>query len=249
MLECSTHLLCAECGNTFLRPSKDGPIPQWCLTCRAERARVRHREWQRSKALKSKISALPKIDTCSECGTKFPRLHSRGVRRRCESCRELHDKTRHKLYQPNRDRSPKPCELCHILITPKLVGPVARWCRPCAVRVQREQRNVWLKARPELQRAQWRAHKQRRRAAKRTTTIEYFKPIDVYRRDKWRCGICRKFVDRDLKYPHPESPSLDHIIPLAKGGTHTLDNVQLAHLQCNCLKQDKMEHEHWQPIS
>ena len=35
-------------------------------------------------------------------------------------------------------------------------------------------------------------------------------------------------------------PSLDHIIPMAKGGSHTWDNVQIAHRRCNSLKGDKL---------
>jgi 5-methylcytosine-specific restriction endonuclease McrA len=36
----------------------------------------------------------------------------------------------------------------------------------------------------------------------------------------------------------PDAPTVDHIIPLAKGGTHTWDNVQLAHWSCNSDKRD-----------
>ena len=32
------------------------------------------------------------------------------------------------------------------------------------------------------------------------------------------CGICGKRVDFKLKFPHPLSPCIDHIIPVAKGG-------------------------------
>ena len=35
-------------------------------------------------------------------------------------------------------------------------------------------------------------------------------------------------------------PSRDHVVPLAKGGTHTWDNVKLAHFRCNTLKRDNM---------
>ena len=37
----------------------------------------------------------------------------------------------------------------------------------------------------------------------------------------------------------PLAPTVDHVIPLAKGGTHTWSNVQLAHLYCNALKSDR----------
>lgn len=55
------------------------------------------------------------------------------------------------------------------------------------------------------------------------------------------CGICGKPVDFSLKYPHPLSACVDHIIPLAKGG-HPSDiaNMQLAHWTCNRQKSDKL---------
>ena len=55
------------------------------------------------------------------------------------------------------------------------------------------------------------------------------------------CGICGKPVDKSLKYPHPLSPTIDHIIPINKGG-HPCDinNLQLAHFCCNRQKSDKI---------
>lgn len=55
------------------------------------------------------------------------------------------------------------------------------------------------------------------------------------------CGICGKPVDKSLKYPHPLSPVIDHIIPIAKGGHPSdIDNLQLAHWTCNRQKSDKL---------
>ena len=55
------------------------------------------------------------------------------------------------------------------------------------------------------------------------------------------CGICGEPVDFSLKFPNPMSPTVDHIIPVAKGG-HPSDigNLQLAHFRCNRLKSDKL---------
>ena len=55
------------------------------------------------------------------------------------------------------------------------------------------------------------------------------------------CGICGKPVDKSLKYPHPLSPTVDHIIPVSKGG-HPCDlaNLQLAHRCCNRQKSDRL---------
>ena len=55
------------------------------------------------------------------------------------------------------------------------------------------------------------------------------------------CGICGKPVDFTMKFPHPLSPCIDHIIPVAKGGhPSALENLQLAHMCCNRQKSDKL---------
>ena len=55
------------------------------------------------------------------------------------------------------------------------------------------------------------------------------------------CGICGKPVDLSLKYPHPMSPTVDHIIPVAKNGHPSdLSNLQLSHFSCNRQKSDKL---------
>ena len=55
------------------------------------------------------------------------------------------------------------------------------------------------------------------------------------------CGICGHPVDKHLKYPHPMSPVIDHIVPVSKGGhPSAIENLQLAHWSCNRQKSDKM---------
>lgn len=64
-------------------------------------------------------------------------------------------------------------------------------------------------------------------------------------RDKGICQICGQPVDAtDIQRGHVmrKYPSLDHIVPLSKGGTHTWDNVQLAHMGCNSGKCDKLRY-------
>lgn len=50
------------------------------------------------------------------------------------------------------------------------------------------------------------------------------------------CGICGDPLDRDLTHPDPRSKSIDHIVPLSRGGTHVAANLQWAHLFCNVAK-------------
>ena len=55
------------------------------------------------------------------------------------------------------------------------------------------------------------------------------------------CAICGNPVDKSLKFPNPLSPSVDHIIPIAKGGHPSdISNLQLTHLGCNREKSDKL---------
>lgn len=56
---------------------------------------------------------------------------------------------------------------------------------------------------------------------------------DVYRRDGGRCHICKKYVPSNLA-------SLDHVIPLSRGGRHVIGNVKIAHLKCNKRKGAKV---------
>ena len=58
------------------------------------------------------------------------------------------------------------------------------------------------------------------------------------------CGICGKPVDKTLRSPHPMSATVDHIIPVSKGGHPSdLSNLQLAHRSCNREKSNKLVKE------
>lgn len=59
---------------------------------------------------------------------------------------------------------------------------------------------------------------------------------DITTRDGWGCSICGDGVDRTLVYPDPLCASVDHVVPLSRGGEDTLANVALAHLVCNQRK-------------
>lgn len=60
--------------------------------------------------------------------------------------------------------------------------------------------------------------------------------IDIAERDRWSCALCAQPVDPALRFPDLMRGSLDHIVPLAKGGTNDETNLQLSHLLCNLRK-------------
>lgn len=72
----------------------------------------------------------------------------------------------------------------------------------------------------------------------------------LYKRDKGICYICGGKCDfkdhtRDGSnfISGPTYPSIDHIVPLVRGGKHAWDNVKLAHHLCNAKKSDILPSE------
>lgn len=74
----------------------------------------------------------------------------------------------------------------------------------------------------------------------------------LHQRDGGVCYICGNVTDyNDIEkrdngdyIAGVSYPSVDHVIPLAAGGTHTWDNVRLAHVWCNSIKSDNMDFVH-----
>lgn len=58
----------------------------------------------------------------------------------------------------------------------------------------------------------------------------------VYTKTEGHCAICGKFV------PYTEF-TVDHIVPLAKGGSNDLSNLQCTCGVCNRIKQDILPEE------
>lgn len=75
------------------------------------------------------------------------------------------------------------------------------------------------------------------RALKRGSNHETYTEAYIFERDGWICQFCGRKINKRLKWPNPLSKSIDHIIPLSKGGDDSPINVQAAHLRCNIMKQ------------
>lgn len=71
--------------------------------------------------------------------------------------------------------------------------------------------------------------------------VAFEKNKNIILKTRNTCGICGLPVDKSLKYPHPLSSVIDHIIPINRNGHPSdINNLQLAHWQCNRQKSDKL---------
>lgn len=108
------------------------------------------------------------------------------------------------------------------------------WCSPtgstkyCSVAC----RTVYLNRR-RLANGGTRKYVERRRVRKNQAPSEKIERLVVGERDGWVCWLCEELVDPALSYPDPKSLSVDHVVPLSRGGSHTYANVRAAHLDCN----------------
>jgi len=98
------------------------------------------------------------------------------------------------------------------------------WCRQ------------WAKANPQRRQD---INARRRARIQQSPRIEKIDRAAIFLRDHWICQLCQARVNPALKYPHPGSPTLDHVIPLAEGGHHTSQNLVLAHSRCNISKRNR----------
>ncbi len=118
-------------------------------------------------------------------------------------------------------------------------------CKEC----QRAATRAWKRANPDKVRAakrRWKArwreanpekareHRHRTRARAFGVPWEPIDPARVFERDGGVCGVCHRPIARS---PRGRGVwSLDHIVPLSRGGGHLYSNVQVAHLRCNDRK-------------
>jgi hypothetical protein len=80
----------------------------------------------------------------------------------------------------------------------------------------------------------------RRRLRLESQKVEFVNPLKVFNRDKWICQLCNHPVSKIRDRRFIDIASLDHIIPISKGGEHSYANTQLAHLSCNIRKGNRV---------
>jgi hypothetical protein len=173
---------------------------------------------------------------CKQCRMEFVGISQRAMcSRECELASE---RERSKAtYVPELPRTIA-CRECGTSVRCHGRGSRRSYCKPCASR--------------RLAAAEREAHKEqnkRRRARLRGATTERFSTGSIFLRDGYYCGICGVRTDPSKTVPHPLSPTLDHIMPIAMGGGHTKANTQCACFQCNWMKRDSVNYVRWKLLA
>ncbi len=79
----------------------------------------------------------------------------------------------------------------------------------------------------------YREYARRREALKRASMVDKIDYTAILERDGYMCYLCNQVVD-------PSDLHFDHVIPLSKGGPHTMDNIRVTHAACNLRKNTKL---------
>lgn len=173
----------------------------------------------------------PEYKTCVECGETKPLTGFYNSKlRRCRPCQK--ERMRYQLERPARLELPPQCAYCTMCGEAKPVDEFswgfrmgktrrATWCKSC--------HGAYLKryntSHPEQRRWHHMNHKVRRRT----------RMVGAVTRPQWQ-AILSIYGHRCVYCGGKRRLGQDHIVPLAKGGTHSPDNVVPACLSCNVRK-------------
>lgn len=128
-------------------------------------------------------------------------------------------------------------------------------CKPCARKLAVVARHANLERARENSRRYYRenpdkvkAHTiMRRDIARSGQPGEEINVREVADAFGWICQLCGEPIDPEIKHrqwdAEPMGLSLDHIVPLSRGGLHVRTNVQPAHHLCNVRKQNRLEED------
>lgn len=263
---------CAHCQKPFSYPKpKRGRLRKWCshkcrgrhqrrdsaatingrhvlecvicsavFTAKRDFAKACSKECRkRWLAVKQAKTRRAHVGTCKLCGMQFTGDPDRTV---CsKECRGKHNNARR---QHNRSVAAaitsidRELNRINAAIT-KAIGP-ARKCKDCgAVLTHR-----YARACDTCRRTKKRSDKTHRSRARRLGVHhEHVANEAVFSRDLWRCQHCGCRCHRPTGAYSTREATLDHIVPMSKGGPHTYENTQLLCRQCNTKKSNRMSRQ------
>lgn len=95
---------------------------------------------------------------------------------------------------------------------------------------QRLRNRVWIKNNPEKNTANATRYQKRKKANGGSHTEEQWQELKYQTGNK--CMCCQASGDDKIL-------QRDHVIPVSKGGTNNIDNIQVLCRECNCSKAQK----------
>ena len=233
------QIKCKNCGEFFLPKNKRGPKPKYCSKPCIDKFSYKKRKKERKRICKfcgEEFYSVPKQKYCShECRGKVQRT-IKGTIRKCVVCGNNFEIT-HK----DQDCCSQKCGSIKGAETTKRqslkVKITCEWCGKDFITFDRlKDKNGQRFCSRKCQNANW---SRKRRAMVKDLYVEDVSIGYLLKRDKGVCQICGKKVSPEKKFPHPDSPTMDHIIPLSKKGKHSKRNCQLTHWKYNLSKGNR----------
>lgn len=252
----SERCKCFFCGSIFPSASSDRDS---CDSCLSALSAIVADAKARKMAVRN-AWLLSGYKPCQGCGEEIPvKCFGDTNKVFCSSCKGLRQREKGRTAKKGKSKrrwkkkkdSPmraiydqwislgsKPCSKCQAGFPVSTFQDCNRlYCQACKGDVDRERSRLKGKKNGHS----------RRRARKFNVPYENVDRLSVFQRDEYKCWICGKKTLSDFALsegsscPHPDSPTLDHVIPLSKGGPHSYSNTKCACFLCNCLKSDKID--------
>jgi hypothetical protein len=221
---------CLHCGVWFRRrigSKNSGHTGEYCsLACwhLARSVRARARREVLAEARRIERQSRP----CTLCGEINSQLPGRN-HQACVTARSR-EAGRRDYYQNRRVVKPRKCSVCEACFNPPVGVPGMH--RQCSQSCRDEARR---RRKKEYKRKYGRS--QYSRAKRKGSRVEHVRPLVVLERDKWTCWLCGCSTPQDARgTTRPDAPEIDHVVPLALGGSHTYNNVRCACRACNGVK-------------
>ncbi len=228
------HRECLSCKAPFVPQNRRGPASTFCSPdCRYH---VNHpRVERRCTTCNTTFTATSKRMYCSPaCYRKRPTQHIRTLCN-CSRCGQQFDKFHRSLNTL--------CATC--LVTKRQetmrssVAGQMLLCPSCGRQSPRRRAAQTYCSRACGNRAATR----KKKAVHRRAFVEVVTLAVLFHRDGGVCQICALPVDLNICGTESMAPSIDHRVPLSRGGEHSYANTQLAHFGCNSRKGDRIAGE------
>lgn len=225
------YYVCQYCGEQFWKP--DAFRKKYCSK-QCELAARHDKAVERKKNLPPVATPTVYHRECLWCGEKFETTYPNKIycsqKCGCEGNKRLQREKWAEDFVPQIIT----CKECASIFTTKIGSPKSSFCcQSCAAKYNRR-----IEHQTQRHHEYLKHYKSKRKAQIQENYIEDV-PFDaIYKRDNGICQICGLHVPYDKQADDSWNATIDHVVPLSKGGEHSRANCQLAHRICNSIKCD-----------